>query len=328
MGASNSKSVFSQLMADGWYVISKANPAFEGPQAVQLMDHQLVLWRSKEGLSLLRDRCVHRGARLGLGKVLENTIQCPYHGWRFKRDGGCVLIPQQPTKPIPSKAVIDCFRVTEAYGWIWGTIAENPSPLPAIDEWSHPTYRHIHCGPYDLNTYATRAVENFLDVTHLPFVHEGILGNSLHTEIHDFECRITTEGLIVDPVNIWQPNPDGQEGGTYVNYSYRATHPMHAFFTKAFDGKQFKIFLTATPTGVKSATIWMLISLDYPSPLTDQEIRDFQDRIISQDIPIIESQDPSALPLDLSLELHTKSDRATMGYRKWLSQLGVQYGVE
>ncbi|MGH7763637.1 MAG: aromatic ring-hydroxylating dioxygenase subunit alpha, partial [Candidatus Dormibacteraceae bacterium] len=53
----------------------------------------------------------------------------------------------------------------------------------------------------------------------------------------------------------------------------------------------------------------------------------FQDRIFAQDLPILESQRPELLPLDLQAELHLRSDRTAIAYRRWLKQLGVRTGA-
>jgi len=66
--------------------------------------------------------------------------------------------------------------------------------------------------------------------------------------------------------------------------------------------------------------------MDY-GDLSDEEISGFQDEIIKQDIPVVESQRPELLPLDLQAELHLRSDRTVIAYRKWLRELGVSFGT-
>jgi phenylpropionate dioxygenase-like ring-hydroxylating dioxygenase large terminal subunit len=53
----------------------------------------------------------------------------------------------------------------------------------------------------------------------------------------------------------------------------------------------------------------------------------FQDKIFAQDRPIVESQRPELLPLDLQAELHLRSDRTAIAYRRWLRDLGVRTGT-
>ena len=72
------------------------------------------------------------------------------------------------------------------------------------------------------------------------------------------------------------------------------------------------------------STAWMWMAMNYEPT---EEMVDFQDRIFAQDAPILESQRPELLPLDLQAELHLRSDRTAIAYRKWLKQLGVRTGA-
>jgi hypothetical protein len=70
---------------------------------------------------------------------------------------------------------------------------------------------------------------------------------------------------------------------------------------------------------------WIYVAKDYE--VLDDETRSFEDAITLQDIPIVESQRPELLPLDLQAELHLHSDRTAIAYRKWLRQLGLTFGT-
>ena len=59
----------------------------------------------------------------------------------------------------------------------------------------------------------------------------------------------------------------------------------------------------------------------------DREIRRFQQEVIAQDKPILENQHPKLLPLDPRAETPIRADRSAIAYRRWLSRLGVTYGV-
>jgi phenylpropionate dioxygenase-like ring-hydroxylating dioxygenase large terminal subunit len=49
--------------------------------------------------------------------------------------------------------------------------------------------------------------------------------------------------------------------------------------------------------------------------------------IFEEDRAIVEAQRPELLPLDLQAELHLRSDRVAIAYRRWLRQLGLQFGT-
>ena len=71
---------------------------------------------------------------------------------------------------------------------------------------------------------------------------------------------------------------------------------------------------------------WIYVAKDCEA-LGDDETRSFEDAITLQDIPIVQSQRPELLPLDLQAELHLCSDRSAIAYRKWLKQLGLTFGT-
>jgi phenylpropionate dioxygenase-like ring-hydroxylating dioxygenase large terminal subunit len=59
----------------------------------------------------------------------------------------------------------------------------------------------------------------------------------------------------------------------------------------------------------------------------ERELEEFQDRVTAQDLPIVEGQRPELLPLDLQAALHLRSDKTSIAYRRWLTQLGVTFGT-
>ena len=60
---------------------------------------------------------------------------------------------------------------------------------------------------------------------------------------------------------------------------------------------------------------------------TNTDIKGYQLLIFAQDKPILENQHPKRLPLDPRAETPIRADRSAIAYRRWLSDLGVTYGV-
>ena len=75
-----------------------------------------------------------------------------------------------------------------------------------------------------------------------------------------------------------------------------------------------------------SSIAWTYVAKDYEN-IPDEETQLFEDMITWQDVPIVESQRPELLPLDLQAELHLRSDRTAIAYRKWLRELGLTFGT-
>lgn len=82
-----------------------------------------------------------------------------------------------------------------------------------------------------------------------------------------------------------------------------------------------------TPHDAEHTSAWFYMAMSTNETLTDAEIDQFHSAILVQDVPIVEGQRPELLPLDLQAELHLRSDRTAIAYRRWLGQLGLTFGT-
>jgi phenylpropionate dioxygenase-like ring-hydroxylating dioxygenase large terminal subunit len=315
------------VLLNDWHVVAYAPDLREGkPMAARLLEEDLVLWRVGDNILAWRDLCLHRGTRLSLGKVEGETLVCPYHGWTYNMEGQCIRFPAHPNQKPPATARAKVYRAQERYNWIWVTLGDPERDIPEFAQWDDATFRKIHCGPYSFNASGPRAVENFLDVTHFPFVHQGYLGDPAFPEVSDYTAEIDHEGVTAKDITVWQPDPDGSGKGAYVTYTYKVIRPLTAYFIKTSSGSRFAMYFTVTPVSERNCIAWTYVAQDYDN-IPEDEIRKFEDMITWQDVPIVESQRPELLPLDLQAELHLRSDRTAIAYRKWLRQLGVTFGT-
>jgi phenylpropionate dioxygenase-like ring-hydroxylating dioxygenase large terminal subunit len=315
------------VLLDDWHVVAYAPDLPEGkPVPARLLEEDLVLWRAGDTVHAWRDLCVHRGTRLSLGRVEDGALVCAYHGWTYDGAGRCVRIPAHPDQPPPARARATVYRARVRYDWVWVSLGDPAGDVPAFAEWDDTSYHKIHCGPYPFKAGGPRAIENFLDVTHFPFVHAGYLGDPAFPEVNDYEAEITPEGVVARDITVWQPDPDGSGKGARVTYTYKVMRPLTAYFTKSSEGPRFAMYFTVTPVAPDACVAWTYVARDYGDE-TDEETRRFEDLITWQDIPVVESQRPELLPLDLQAELHLRSDRTAIAYRRWLRQLGLSFGT-
>jgi phenylpropionate dioxygenase-like ring-hydroxylating dioxygenase large terminal subunit len=315
------------VLLDDWHVVAYLPELPEDkPVAARLLGEDLVLWRVGERVHVWRDLCMHRGTRLSLGTVHGERLVCAYHGWTYDERGQCVSYPAHPEQVPSAKARARVYQTRVAYDWVWVCLGAPGRDVPAFPEWADASFRKVHCGPYIFRAGGPRAIENFLDVTHFPFVHAGYLGDPAYPEINEYAVETSADGLIARDITVFQPDPDGSGQGARVSYTYRVFRPLTAYFVKSSAGPRFAMYFTVTPVAPDRSIAWTYVALDYGDQ-TEEQIRDFENLITWQDVPVVESQRPELLPLDLQAELHLRSDRTALAYRKWLRELGLSFGT-
>jgi phenylpropionate dioxygenase-like ring-hydroxylating dioxygenase large terminal subunit len=318
-----------------WHPAASAERVVNAPVAARVLDENLVLWRDSAGaVHAWPDRCPHRGARLSLGRVADDRLECAYHGWQFAPSGQCVHVPALPGFRPPATHCVQSFEVREAHGLVWVRLASGDLPLPAFEAEADTRLRKLNCGPYAVETSAPRIVENFLDMAHFAFVHEGWLGARGATAIDDYRVEETAAGLRATQCKAWQPQSNlHSTAPAQVEYTYEVIGPYTAVLTKIPEASSVavpdwreSIALFIAPVEPERSIVWFRLAVaDFDSP--DDKLRAFQDTIFRQDQPVLESQTPRRLPLDLRAELHTAADRASSAYRRYLSRMGITFGV-
>ncbi len=129
-----------------------------------------MLYRDRQGtIRALEDRCPHRQVKLSHGCVVEDAIECAYHGWQFNGDGHCVSVPYLTDRQKLPNCVIRRYPVREQNGFIWvfpgeGEKAEAIAPLP-LEEWEHLNYIAT-VSAIDTQAHFSFLIENLMDMCH------------------------------------------------------------------------------------------------------------------------------------------------------------------
>ena len=326
-----------RTLLDDWHAVARTSDVVSGKLSVaRLLEEDLVLWRSSGGVEAWSDRCPHRGAKLSLGRIRNGRIVCSYHGMEYAAGGRCVRVPSHPDKRPPSQARATCFQVTERYGLVWVSLGDPVDDVPPFPEADDKTCRVYVAGCYEFGTSGFRAIENFLDLAHFPFVHPGLLGAETHPEVADYDVEISKDGLVVANARFWQPKPTNtiDLDGLDVSYRYYVPRPLTARLTKDTglcnaNGADMRetIVLTFAPIDEESGIGWVLLASNYDEQYSQGEIEEFTDLIIGQDLIVVESQRPKRLPIHGTDEFNLPADRTSVYYRRWLRSLGVTYGT-
>eukprot|EP00916_Digyalum_oweni_P000259 GHVL01000421.1.p1 GENE.GHVL01000421.1~~GHVL01000421.1.p1 ORF type:complete len:337 (+),score=46.11 GHVL01000421.1:67-1077(+) len=170
-------------MRDEWYPIAPVKDVGVDPMGTCILGDPIVVFATPDGqLHCLADRCPHRSAALSSGRVLkDNTIQCPYHGWRVDKLGNVVNIPSQsPNDPIPKAARVRVYPIQELGGLVW-VFPGKPELASSVTPYIPPksvqkNYKSVQWTDFPIDFVLMG--ENLLDPAHIPFVHRGTLYNS------------------------------------------------------------------------------------------------------------------------------------------------------
>lgn len=114
------------------------------------------------------------------------------------------------------------------FGHVWACPGAPSRDLFTIPEADQPGRRLVDVGVVRVKCSPLRAVENFLDIAHFPFVHTDILGAEPHTEVnrYDVQIREDSDKVWATKVHFYQPQAaKSAEGGLVTEYMYRVPAP-------------------------------------------------------------------------------------------------------
>jgi nitrite reductase/ring-hydroxylating ferredoxin subunit len=161
---------------NGWFAVAWSSDLREGEvKRARYFDQELVVFRTRTGAAHVLDAyCPHLGAHIAEGgRVVGETVRCPFHGWQYDGDGQCVEIPY--CKKIPPKARVNSWTTCEANGMIlvWHH-AEGKTPdweVPQLPEFSDPEWTEPRQFQLDVPVHMQEMAENNCDPVHFQFVH-------------------------------------------------------------------------------------------------------------------------------------------------------------
>ncbi len=161
---------------NGWFAVAWSSDVREGEvRRARVFDQELVIFRTRSrAVHVLDAYCPHLGAHLAEGgRVVGETIRCPFHGWQYDGDGQCVEIPY--CKKIPPKAKVRGWKVREANRMIlvWHH-ADGKEPdwdVPELPQFSDPEWTEPRQFELEVPVHMQEMAENNCDPVHFQYVH-------------------------------------------------------------------------------------------------------------------------------------------------------------
>lgn len=318
------------MIRNQWYAVLDSKELKKDKLlGVTRLGEKLVFWRDRKGeVGCIFDKCTHRGAALSKGKILSNNlIQCPFHGFEYDKSGKVTKIPAiGKNTPVPERYKVHAYPAKDAFGliWIWwGESQIEYPPLPFFEDlegFFYATYKDYWSVHY------SRAIENQLDVVHLPFVHYNTIGRG---------CRTLIDG----PITKWDNNElqvwvsMRVDDGSKPLKEKELPEPtksalLHFRFGNIWQNRlaeKFRIFAAFTPVNEENTIIYLrlyqkIIRFPLLGRLLTRIAHRFNRRILNQDKRVVITQLPKKTSYKMDENL-IQGDKPIVEYRKKRDEL-------
>lgn len=237
-----------------WYLFGESRELRDRPVSKDLLGRRLTAFRTASGsVAVLDARCSHLRADLGNGCVVGETIQCPYHHWRYGSDGRCVHIPAGVA--IPDFARQGSYAAVERHGLVFFFNGPQPLyPLPffadAVPEdfvRARPFGMTLHCPWWMVGA-------NACDLQHFLGAHDRRLAGPPTVEkLTPFSRRASAPFSVV--IGSWRDRLTRWFGGDKVELAITDWCGTMMFVTATFRRTRSHGMLTSIPLGRDSVHV-------------------------------------------------------------------------
>ncbi len=311
METCESKTLRSPDFPIGWYSVARGSEVKTGEvKRVYAFDRELALFRTRSGQVAVTDAfCPHLGAHLGVeGKVVGESIQCPFHGWRFDTSGQCVDIPY--CDEIPTRAAVRSWTVNEINGdiMVWYHPNEEPPAweMPLIEEFQSDDWCEPQTWEFTVPNHVQNIAENACDPVHFQYVHKN-------QETPENTVTIDDDGRVL------RMEADSRYAAHPNILKVIMHNPGLAIVRTVYGpGAEMLVYNTAQPTTLNETHLrWSLsVRNEIVDLVGDDVMRGIKDGI-NDDMPIWRHKVYREKPL------FCKADTTLILFRKWVRQFYV-----
>ena len=114
-----------ELVDDGFTQACRLDDLVDGQgHTVWLGSERVAIFRHSDRVWATSNICRHQGGPLGEGRIIDGSITCPWHGWQYRPENGCI------PPPFEEKIATHETRVLRDDVWVKSDPAEPGTPQP------------------------------------------------------------------------------------------------------------------------------------------------------------------------------------------------------
>lgn len=343
------REVTMKYLDNVWYCTGLTTEVADKPLARTICEQPIVLFRGASGkLAALEDRCAHRQAPLSLGRVIDDQLECAYHGFTFGCSGECVHIPHQ--EAIPRSARVRSYPVVERWGYIWLWLGEpdraDPQRIPSLPWTDDPNFRTVYFR-FQVEANFQLMADNLLDVSHTEFLHRTSIGSQAGRKDQAAEAKVELDCRVEgDRVHFLRRLKNTALGPVAARWArsekpvtrtntmmWEAPNTIHSVLEFQNEEARAKIHMEhiMTPSTATSTLYFMNWTRDfgisntgYP---TDDDVRREQTGVVcGEDIPMVEAQQRNLKVFDATHDVASRQDGFITSVHRTLVSLYTKAG--
>ena len=169
-----------KIFARSWHLVDRIDNTVN-LRPVNILDTPILISNDNGNLTCLSNVCTHRGAILVEENCHKNGIRCRYHGRRFDLQGKFLSMPEfENVENFPSEND----NLPKIPFGVWcDFIFASLNPFAPLDDFLAEMKKTVklplrlnltQIKDYEVNAHWALYCENYLEVFHVPFVHQGL----------------------------------------------------------------------------------------------------------------------------------------------------------
>lgn len=315
----------------GWYFIGFSD-SFQpySVNNISLFGSEWVVFRTgMNKLAIIEPYCPHLGAHLGFGgRVVDESIVCPFHEWHFDVNGICQHIPYSKRNPnlLGIKKCINSLPIIEKDKMIWVWYhPQRVDPLWEFKTSGLTNYLDI-CElinfEFQTKTSIQDIIENSADYTHFKSVH----GHQKILKAKTTYSGIKREILISDIIKIKDHRGNVLDGKYEI--SFKQTGPGQVLVTYKRLNVELYLFFLLTPITYNLSRV----TFSFFYPLYPEDSYEFNEVNLLMREKVNGSGKFSGIEEDIRIwdnkiyrekPLYCDGDYSVIEFRRWFKQFFV-----